>query len=146
MGTHGHPWTLASAALLYGICLLSILNTFPDKLLLYSMLLITTTACCLWNIRDVFPALIKMSRNEPTVDWVLLVKQGKICFKELQRERGTYNCENSMSGWVYGLFLLAVALPLLLSVLNTACEFHYLVIAVAQCVPVRPHVDCSLWE
>lgn len=31
-------------------------------------------------------------------------------------------------------------------VLNTACEFHYLVIAVAQCVPVRPHVDCSLWE
>ena len=47
-GQDGNPRSsLASAALIYGICLFSVLNTYPDTLLLYStVLMITTTACC----------------------------------------------------------------------------------------------------
>lgn len=48
VGQDGNPWSsLASAALLYGICLFSVLNTYPDILLLYStVLMIITTAYC----------------------------------------------------------------------------------------------------
>jgi len=47
-GQDGNPWSsFASAALLYGICLFSVLNTYPDTPVQYStVLMITTTACC----------------------------------------------------------------------------------------------------
>lgn len=47
-GQDGNPQlSLASAALIYGIYLLSLLNAYPDILLLYSrVLMITINACC----------------------------------------------------------------------------------------------------
>lgn len=47
-GKDGNPWSsLANAALLYGICLFTVLNTYPGILLLHSTVsMITTTACC----------------------------------------------------------------------------------------------------